>query len=176
MSKKYFLIFFNYCSEGRGIDDRLAEICDNFYYIQDVLSLGIEKLSHVMSQCFLERFVFPFILGSLLGDANVSDRLPASVALFLLAQIFYVFKHGPVVDTICDYLFHPTTAVPLRVISQSVFFNASDTKNKFKDVILSFFNSENDTEIICLLSFIYAFIMNPCKLLFILIILFSVYK
>lgn len=150
-------------SEGRLIDDRLAEICDNFYYIQDVLSLGIEKLSHVMSQCFLENFVFPFVMGSLLGDANVSERLPASTALFLLAQIFYVFKHGPVVDTICDYLFHPTTAAPLYIISPSVFSEFKDTKNKFKNIIMSFFESDNDTEIICLLSFIYSFVMNPCK-------------
>ena len=38
-----------------------------------------------------------------------------------------------------------------------------DTKNKFKNIIMSFFESDNDTEIICLLSFIYSFVMNPCK-------------
>ena len=127
-----------------------------------------------MSQCFLESFVFPFVLGSLLKDSNVSERLPVPVALFILAQIFYIFKHGPIVDTICDYLFHPTTAVPLSLICQSVFPCENDTKNKFRDVILSYFDSDNDTEVICLLSFLYAFMKNPSKkkCVFTLLILF----
>jgi len=91
------------------LEDFTAELMDYLYYLHDIFNLGIKELSEVLSDQLIKNLLLPQFVGSLMPDDDVvlEDRLSPLLAVFLLAQVFYIFTYKPVVNTIAAALVHP---------------------------------------------------------------------
>ena len=101
----------------RKLDDFVAEMLDHFYYLHDIFCLGIESMSLVLSEQLLHYLLTPLLVESL--GAAVTDKgeqeerqsddekISPVLALFLLAQVFTVFTHKPLINTLAAALIHP---------------------------------------------------------------------
>eukprot|EP00727_Mastigamoeba_balamuthi_P011675 m51a1_g713 hypothetical protein (1036) ;mRNA; r:417436-421771 len=94
-------------SEKRRVEDLLDEVCDNLEYVQDILNLENETLNRVLIRKILDCLVLPLFCSSLCPDTTIEDKMAPSMALFMLAQFFAIFKTKELVNTVADYLFHP---------------------------------------------------------------------
>eukprot|EP01083_Nonionella_stella_P088880 247942_1 len=97
-------------------DDQL----DNYFYLEDIMTLGINKLASVLMDQILCHFVIPVLIGSILASSSPSpegtyNRVGTKFALFLLSQLFDIFSYEPFVTSIATCLIDPH---PLRVIEQ----------------------------------------------------------
>lgn len=79
------------------------QIVDSFYYLMDILKLGIPNLSAVLEDQMLAHLVLPVLVGSF-GNKPLCSR---TSALFLLTQLFMVFPHSSLINSIVCSLLKP---------------------------------------------------------------------
>eukprot|EP00026_Physarum_polycephalum_P000473 Phypoly_transcript_00474.p1 GENE.Phypoly_transcript_00474~~Phypoly_transcript_00474.p1 ORF type:complete len:1464 (+),score=272.40 Phypoly_transcript_00474:155-4546(+) len=100
----------------RKLDDFVAEMLDHFYYLHDIFCLGIESMSLVLSEQLLHYLLTPLLVESLGAAKNQKEeegkgeddkKISPVLALFLLAQVFTVFTHKPLINTLAAALIHP---------------------------------------------------------------------
>lgn len=99
----------------RKLDDFVAEMLDHFYYLHDIFCLGIDSMSNVLSEQLLHYLLTPLLVESL-GPETLrpettkggdDEKISPVLALFLLAQVFTVFTHKPLINTLAAALIHP---------------------------------------------------------------------
>jgi protein CLEC16A len=91
----------HHLNRGR-LEGLVAEDLDHLYYIKDILSLGLESLNSVLTDQLLNRLLIPLYVFSLTDqspfpEGQESPRISATVALFLLAQVFLILSESDVV-------------------------------------------------------------------------------
>eukprot|EP00011_Vannellida_sp_DIVA3-517-6-12_P014194 CAMPEP_0114616830 /NCGR_PEP_ID=MMETSP0168-20121206/6887_1 /TAXON_ID=95228 ORGANISM="Vannella sp., Strain DIVA3 517/6/12" /NCGR_SAMPLE_ID=MMETSP0168 /ASSEMBLY_ACC=CAM_ASM_000044 /LENGTH=321 /DNA_ID=CAMNT_0001827953 /DNA_START=54 /DNA_END=1016 /DNA_ORIENTATION=+ len=100
------------------LQDFTDELLDLFYYLHDVLALGIEQLNQVLTFHLVEYFFAPLLVAAVVqgappgqaqadGAAQVQGppRLSRRLALFLLGEALHVFTHPPLVNALGAALF-----------------------------------------------------------------------
>jgi len=103
---------------SRKVNESVANQIDLYYYIQDIFDLGKEfkkdALGNTLMDQLLAHFILPVLIASILPEENQrkSNRkifLSKKLALFLLAQVFLVFRHEGFVNAIATCLIdnHP---------------------------------------------------------------------
>lgn len=100
----------------RKLDDFVAEMLDHFYYLHDIFCLGIDSMNLVLSEQLLQYLLTPLLVESLVPDkdkqgaGNTDDdgKISPVLSLFLLAQVFSVFTHKPLINTLAAALIHPS--------------------------------------------------------------------
>jgi hypothetical protein len=101
----------------RKLDDFVAEMLDHFYYLHDMLSLGIDSMNNVLSEHLLKYLFIPIFVGSLVGGASgETERISPVLALFLLAQVLTVFTHKPLITDLAQALIHPHPSNPVMLV------------------------------------------------------------
>eukprot|EP01114_Cavostelium_apophysatum_P008324 TRINITY_DN2072_c1_g1_i4.p1 TRINITY_DN2072_c1_g1~~TRINITY_DN2072_c1_g1_i4.p1 ORF type:complete len:842 (-),score=215.14 TRINITY_DN2072_c1_g1_i4:51-2576(-) len=86
------------------LEDFVAELLDFFFYLHDIFNLGISALSEVLSEHLLQCLLIPQFVGSLTKDVELEDRLSPQLAVFLLAQTFFIFTYKPLVNSLAATL------------------------------------------------------------------------
>ena len=99
-----------------SIRKKTDQLIDHFYYLQDIFNLKTEELSWILTDQFLSHFIFPIIVGSCINDNNLSEEtnhIRSHFALFLLTQIFTVFKENSegLINSLAASLLHPHLSV-----------------------------------------------------------------
>lgn len=94
------------------LEDFVEELLDYFYYLHDIFNLGINELNEVLTDHLLKYLLLPQFAGSLINiqSLELEDRLSPMIATFLLAQVFYIFNHKPLVNTLAAAIIHPDPA------------------------------------------------------------------
>ncbi len=107
----------------RKLDDFVAEMLDHLYYLHDIFSLGIDSMSLVLSEQLLKYLLTPLLVESLVETPSTAqrknstnnnnkeeeeERISPVLSLFLLAQVFTVFTHKPLINTLAAALIHPS--------------------------------------------------------------------
>lgn len=91
-------------SRLQGVVDELLDV---FYYINDIINLGIDSLNNVLVEQMLTHLLIPLFRGSLLIDDELEDRICPPLALFLLSQVLHIFTHTTLVNVLGGALVHP---------------------------------------------------------------------
>uniref|UniRef100_A0A7S0H9W9 FPL domain-containing protein n=2 Tax=Amorphochlora amoebiformis TaxID=1561963 RepID=A0A7S0H9W9_9EUKA len=100
---------------SRKVNESVANQIDLYYYIQDIFDLGKDlkkdALGNTLMDQLLAHFILPVLIASLLPPdvRRTSKRklmLSPKLALFLLAQVFLVFRHEGFVNAIATCLIH----------------------------------------------------------------------
>lgn len=78
------------------------DIVDSLFYIQDILSLNIDKINRVLINCLLTQLVIPF---SNIIISSKAKSIPIKNAIYFLLLIFHIIKNKEVVDIIAYLLF-----------------------------------------------------------------------
>uniref|UniRef100_A0A7S3YCX4 FPL domain-containing protein n=1 Tax=Lotharella globosa TaxID=91324 RepID=A0A7S3YCX4_9EUKA len=98
---------------SRKVNESVANQIDLYYYIQDIFDLGKDfkkdALGNTLMDQLLAHFVLPVLIGSLLPpEARQNNTrkmlLSPKLALFLLSQVFLVFRHEAFVNAIATCL------------------------------------------------------------------------
>ncbi|XP_067938113.1 protein CLEC16A-like [Watersipora subatra] len=109
--------------------DLVAEHLDHLHYLNDILELNIEPLNNILTDYLLQRLYVPLYVRSLAPHSFVqssSPQITRVLALSLLAQVFLIIHHQPLVrrllslllapyddehsSTLADSALHPTVA------------------------------------------------------------------
>ncbi|XP_045102121.1 protein CLEC16A homolog isoform X2 [Portunus trituberculatus] len=99
-------------SRGR-LEDLVAEHLDHLHYINDILKLNISTLNAVLADHLLNRLLVPLLVYSLNPRQEKDDRprISSVVALFLLAQVFLIVSHAPLVRALAKIIFHGDNSI-----------------------------------------------------------------
>lgn len=99
-------------SRGR-LADLVAEQLDHLHYLNDILKLGITTLNEVLADHLLNRLLVPLLVYSLNPQLEKDDRPRVSsvVSLFLLAQVFLIVSHVPLVRALAKIIFHGDNSI-----------------------------------------------------------------
>ncbi|XP_047476743.1 protein CLEC16A homolog isoform X2 [Penaeus chinensis] len=99
-------------SRGR-LADLVAEHLDHLHYLNDILRLDITALNVVLADHLLNRLLVPLLVYSLNPRQEKDDRPRVSsvVSLFLLAQVFLIVSHAPLVRALAKIIFHADNSI-----------------------------------------------------------------
>jgi len=149
-------------SDHRRIDDCLAEISDMLSYMQDVFDVGVLDLSIILARNFIHLFALPLLFGSLIPDSRLpeSERIPPRAALFLIANVFHVVKHAPVVNMLTELMFSHDPLSTLHDLQPDLFPLQSATASRFPSILLRYLSGE-DSLALAASSVLYALFSNP---------------
>ena len=106
-SNKIFRTF----SSGE-LQDTMEELLDIYYYLHDILALNIEKMSRILTFHLVEYLVIPVFAANLNATNGKMVNAPAvtlkpQLNIFLIAQFFFIFTHGNLVNAAGSILVHP---------------------------------------------------------------------
>ncbi|KAK3871250.1 hypothetical protein Pcinc_023591 [Petrolisthes cinctipes] len=88
----------DHSSRGR-LADLVAEHLDHLHYLNDILRLNITTLNAVLADHLLNRLL------------DERPRISSVVSLFLLAQVFLIVSHGPLVRALAHIIFHADNSI-----------------------------------------------------------------
>ncbi|XP_053648804.1 protein CLEC16A homolog isoform X5 [Cherax quadricarinatus] len=93
--------------------DLVAEHLDHLHYLNDILKLDIKTLNAVLADHLLNRLLVPLLVYSLNPSQDKDDRPRVSsvVSLFLLAQVFLIVSHAPLVRALAKIIFHADNSI-----------------------------------------------------------------
>jgi len=106
-------VVINSTNSNKGkLEDLIDELIDYFYYLHDIFNLGIPELSRVLSEQMLKYLLVPHLVGSLFSEkvdeknmhVELEDRISPMLSVFLLTQIFYIFKEKQLVNSLASVL------------------------------------------------------------------------
>ncbi|CAG8497566.1 14038_t:CDS:10 [Ambispora leptoticha] len=89
----------------------LAEHCDIFDYINDIINLDIKKINDVLTHHVIELLLKPFYADSLLREELLPPseqqnvRISPIIALALLCHVLHIFRYPPLVTSMVAMLF-----------------------------------------------------------------------
>lgn len=103
-------------SRGR-LADLVAEHLDHLHYLNDILCLDISALNDVLADHLLNRLFLPLYVCSLTPALqprdtssqlanDLSPRISSVMSLFLLAQVFLIIHHPPLVRKLAMFIFN----------------------------------------------------------------------
>ncbi|CAG8614099.1 10560_t:CDS:10 [Funneliformis caledonium] len=99
----------NYHNQYQRFNYYLAEHCDNFYYINDIINLDNEKMNQELTSHLMDLLLKPVYADSLvhrkLLPYKQSTRIDSVVALALLCHVLHIFRHPPLVTAMVAMLF-----------------------------------------------------------------------
>nr|XP_045616775.1 protein CLEC16A homolog [Procambarus clarkii] len=93
--------------------DLVAEHLDHLHYLNDILKLDIKTLNAVLADHLLNRLLVPLLVYSLnpSPDKDERPRVSSVVSLFLLAQVFLIVSHAPLVRALAKIIFHADNSI-----------------------------------------------------------------
>ncbi|XP_071535234.1 protein CLEC16A homolog isoform X2 [Panulirus ornatus] len=99
-------------SRGR-LSHLVAEHLDHLHYLNDILKLEITTLNAVLADHLLNRLLVPLLVYSLSPHQDKDDRprISSVVSLFLLAQVFLIVSHAPLVRALAKIIFHGDNSI-----------------------------------------------------------------
>jgi hypothetical protein len=97
-------------SETNHLRKCVEDHMDALYYFQDILDLGIHRVSGVLCDQLLSQYVLPVLVGSLRPfDSNnqslISLRISHKVGFFLLGHFFHVILEPQLINAVLAVLF-----------------------------------------------------------------------
>ncbi|XP_064087079.1 protein CLEC16A homolog isoform X3 [Macrobrachium nipponense] len=93
--------------------DLVAEHLDHLHYLNDILKLDITTLNEVLADHLLNRLLVPLLVYSLnpQHEKDERPRVSSVVSLFLLAQVFLIVSHVPLVRALAKIIFHADNSI-----------------------------------------------------------------
>ncbi|CAG8505409.1 9158_t:CDS:10 [Acaulospora morrowiae] len=123
----------------------MAEHCDNFYYINDIINLDIEKMNQTLTAHLMDLLVQPIYADSLVKESLLPSkqkvRINSVVALALLCHVLHIFRHTPLVTSMVAMLFANSPSMMDYSHSPPTRFEYSGTwfrRNLYREAIMGF--------------------------------------
>ncbi|KAK7111440.1 protein CLEC16A-like isoform X2 [Littorina saxatilis] len=94
------------------LSDLVAEHLDHLYYLNDILTIGLDTLNLVLINHLLNNLFIPLYVYSLTKRKKVADaqddrkHVSSVVSLFLLSQVFLIMHHTQLVHQLAEVIFH----------------------------------------------------------------------
>ncbi|KAF0534774.1 Protein CLEC16A [Gigaspora margarita] len=123
----------------------IAEHCDNFYYINDIINLSNEKMNTVLTTRLMDLLLQPIYADSLVDKKLLPSqqriRINSVVALALLCHVLHIFRYPPLVTDMIAMLFSNSPAMMDYSCSPPTRFerpNPSFRRNLYREAIMGF--------------------------------------
>ncbi|RIB19311.1 hypothetical protein C2G38_2245223 [Gigaspora rosea] len=123
----------------------IAEHCDNFYYINDIINLNNEKMNTVLTTRLMDLLLQPIYADSLVDKKLLPSqqriRINSVVALALLCHVLHIFRYPPLVTDMIAMLFSNSPAMMDYSCSPPTRFersNPSFRRNLYREAIMGF--------------------------------------
>lgn len=98
------------------------DILDSLLFIQDILSLNLQKINKLLINCLLSQIVIPF---ANIIISSKTQSIPKPHAINYLLLIFYLMKDKEVIDIIAYLLFVDKISNNIDTLVKNTEFNAS---------------------------------------------------
>ncbi|CAI2185247.1 9213_t:CDS:10 [Funneliformis geosporum] len=138
----------NYHNQYQRFNYYLAEHCDNFYYINDIINLDNEKMNQELTSHLMDLLLKPVYADSLvhrkLLPYKQSTRIDSVVALALLCHVLHIFRHPPLVTAMVAMLFSNSPELmdyPQSPRLDTTYANPSSlfrNRNLYREAIMGF--------------------------------------
>ncbi|CAG8495677.1 7582_t:CDS:2 [Diversispora eburnea] len=127
----------------------MAEHCDNFYYLNDIINIRMEKMNQVLTAHLMDLLIQPIYADSLVKKKFLPSkqrvRIDSVIALALLCHVLHIFRHTPLVTSMVVMLFSNSTSMMDYSSSPPTRFEYSNSwfrRNLYREAIMGFLKPE----------------------------------
>ncbi|RHZ89459.1 hypothetical protein Glove_14g26 [Diversispora epigaea] len=127
----------------------MAEHCDNFYYLNDIINIRMEKMNQVLTAHLMDLLIQPIYADSLVKKNFLPSkqrvRIDSVIALALLCHVLHIFRHTPLVTSMVVMLFSNSTSMMDYSSSPPTRFEYSNSwfkRNLYREAIMGFLKPE----------------------------------
>nr|CAG8590678.1 3646_t:CDS:10 [Entrophospora candida] len=147
----------NYEKQYQKFNYYLAEHCDNFYYINDIIHLENFKMNEILTVHLMDLLLQPIYADSLIKKEllpyNQTSRVNPVVALALLCHVLHIFRYPKLVTALIamlfsnspkmmDYPLSPARMTPNNLLPSAAF----KSRNLYREAIMGFLIPEDSED------------------------------
>jgi hypothetical protein len=90
------------------------DFIDEILYFQDIFSLGLNEINHILINCLFYYFICPILINTIISDNRVF--IAKHFAVYLIAVLIYNIKNETFLNVLISFIYSPK-------LNQDIYFN-----------------------------------------------------